>query len=122
MSTSAIGSRSSSGGSAISEIGPQAREYDGAPIEVLDEDGDESAILGFNETQGVATDATSLYVIRAGSESDGNYVQGLIGAKLIEHVAVGLLGTYYSDIVEANMGIGMFHPRAACRVKGITVS
>ena len=39
---------------------------------------------------------------------------------MIEHVAVGLLGTYYSDIVEANMGLGVFHPRAACRVKGIT--
>jgi hypothetical protein len=48
-------------------------------------------------------------------------VQGLIGAKLIEHVAVGLMGTYFSDIVEANMGLGMFHPRAACRLKGIIV-
>jgi hypothetical protein len=32
------------------------------------------------------------------------------------------MGTYFSDIVEANMGIGMFHPRAACRVKGITAA
>lgn len=111
--------RIEAGGSAMSEIGPQAREYDGAAIEVLDEDGDESPILAFNETLGTATDATSLYVIRIGSESDGNYLQGLIGSKLIEHVAVGLLGTYYSDIVEANMGIGMFHPRAACRIQGI---
>lgn len=112
--------RSEAGGSAMSEIGPQIREYDGAPIEVLDEDGDESPILPFTEVQGSSSAATSLYVVRPGSESDGSYVQGLIGAKLIEHVAVGLLGTYYSDIVEANMGLGMFHSRAACRVKGIT--
>ena len=112
--------RSVAGGSAMSEIGPQVREYDGAPIEVIDEDGDESPILPFDETQGASDVTTSLYVIRPGSESDGNYVQGLIGSKLIEHVAVGLLGTYYSDIVEANMGLGMFHPRAACRLKGIT--
>jgi hypothetical protein len=111
--------RAAAGGSAMREIGAQARDYDGAAIEVLDEDGDESPILAFDETHGVDTDTTSLYVIRPGSESDGNYVQGLIGSKLIEHVAVGLLGTYYSDIVEANMGLGMFHPRAACRVKGI---
>jgi hypothetical protein len=111
--------RAEAGGSAMREIGPQAREYDGAAIEVLDEDGDESPILAFNETQGGSSDTTSLYVVRPGSESDGNYVQGLIGSKLIEHVAIGLLGTYFSDIVEANMGIGMFHPRAACRVKGI---
>ncbi len=86
---------------------------------MLDEDGDESPILAFDETQGTANDTTSLYVIRPGSDVDGEHVQGLIGAEMIEHVAVGLLGTFYSDIVEANMGLGMFHPRAACRIKGI---
>jgi hypothetical protein len=111
--------RAAAGGSAISEIGPQAREYDGATIEVLDEDGDESPILAFDETQGSSNVTTSLYVIRPGGDVDGEHVQGLIGADLIEHVAVGLQGTYYTDIVEANMGLGMFHPRAACRVKGI---
>jgi hypothetical protein len=112
--------RAAAGGSAMLEIGPQIKEYDGAAIEVLDEDGDESPILDFDETQGTSSETTSLYVIRAGTESDGNYVQGLVGSRLIEHVAVGLLGTYFSDIVEANMGLGMFHPRAACRIKGIT--
>lgn len=114
--------RAAAGGSALLEIGPQIKEYDGAPIEVLDEDGDETPILDFDETQGSETEATSLYVIRAGTENDGNYVQGLVGSRLIEHVAVGLLGTYFSDIVEANMGLGMFHSRAACRVKGITAA
>jgi hypothetical protein len=112
--------RTAAGGSAMSEIGPQAREYDGAPIEVLDEDGDESPILAFDEAQGENAETTSLYVIRPGADVDGEYCQGLIGANLIEHVAVGLLGTYYSDIVEANMGLGVFHSRAACRVKGIS--
>ena len=111
--------RAAAGGAAMSEIGPQAREYDGAPIEVLDEDGDESPILAFNESHGTSNATSSLYVIRPGSDVDGEHVQGLIGARMIEHVMVGLLGTYYSDIVEANMGLGMFHPRAACRVKGI---
>lgn len=112
--------RAAAGGSSMSEIGPQAREYDGAPVEVLDEDGDESPILAFDETQGGSNVTTSLYIIRAGGDVDGEHVQGLIGADLVEHVAVGLQGTYYTDIVEANMGLGMFHPRAACRVKGIT--
>lgn len=112
--------RAAAGGAAMSEIGPQAREYDGAPIEVIDEDGDESAILAFDETQGSSNVTTSLYVIRPGGDVDGEQVQGLIGADLIEHVSVGLQGTYYTDIVEANIGLGMFHPRSACRVKGIT--
>jgi hypothetical protein len=111
--------RDSAGGAALSDIGPQAREYDGAPIHALDEDGDETPILAFNETQGSSSVTSSLYVIRPGSDVDGEYVQGLIGSGLIEHVAVGLMGTYYSDIVEANMGLGMFHPRSAVRVKGI---
>ena len=112
--------RAAAGGAAMSEIGPQAREYDGATIEVLDEDGDEAAILAFDETQGSSNVTTSLYVIRPGGDVDGEQVQGLIGADLIEHVSVGLQGTYYTDIVEANIGLGMFHPRSACRVKGIT--
>lgn len=112
--------RTASGSALMSEVGPQVSAYDGAPIEVLDEDGDETPILPFTETQGSSNQTSSLYVVRPGNEADGSYVQGLIGAKLIEHVAVGLLGTYYSDIVEANMGLGMFHSRAACRVKGIT--
>ena len=111
--------RASAGGAAVSDVGPQVREYDGAAIHVLDEDGDETPILGQNETQGTSNVTSSLYVIRPGSDVDGEHVQGLIGSGLIEHVAVGLLGTFYSDIVEANMGLGTFHPRAAIRIKGI---
>jgi hypothetical protein len=114
--------RTAAGGAAVSDVGPQVRDYDGAPIEVLDEDGDETPILAFDETQGASNVASSLYVIRPGSDVDGEYVQGLIGGGMIEHVAVGLLGTYYSDIVEANMGLGVFHPRAAIRLKGITAA
>jgi hypothetical protein len=114
--------RAAAGGAAISEIGQQVREYDGAPIHVLDEDGDETPILDFNETQGTSNVTTSLYIIRPGSDVDGEYVQGLIGSKMIEHVSIGLMGTYYTDIVETAMGLGMFHPRAACRLKGITAA
>ena len=112
--------REAAGGAALSDVGPQAREYDGAPIYALDEDGDETPILAFNEVQGSNALTSSLYIIRPGSDVDGEYVQGLIGSGLIEHVSVGLLGTFYSDIVEANMGLGMFHPRSAVRVKGIS--
>jgi hypothetical protein len=108
------------GGAAVSDVGPQAKEYDGAQIEVLDEDGDESAILAFDEAQGENGETTSLYVVRPGADADGEYVQGLIGANMIEHVAVGLQGTYFSDIVEANMGLAVFHPRSAVRLKGIS--
>ena len=100
---------------------PAGQEYDGAA--------DRGARRGRRRVRRSSTSTrprapsnvtTSLYVIRPGSDVDGEHVQGLIGADLIEHVAVGLQGTYYTDIVEANMGLGMFHPRSAARVKGIT--
>lgn len=112
--------RAAAGGATMMEIPGQVAEYDGAKIQVLDEDGDESAILAFDETQGSSNVTSSLYVIRPGSDTDGEYVQGLIGSQMMEHVQVGLLGTYFLDIIEANLGLAVFHPRAACRVKGIT--
>jgi hypothetical protein len=98
----------------------QVSSYNDVPIIVLDEDGDEQAILPLTETQGSSNVTTSLYCIRMGSDTEGEYVQGLIGSKMIDHIQVGLLGTYYSDIIEANMGLAMFHPRGATRIKGIT--
>jgi hypothetical protein len=110
----------SAGGAAVLDVGHQRKEYNGAPIEVLDEDGDEAAILGFTETQGSSNVCTSLYVIALGSDVDEERCQGLIGSDTIEHAEVGLQGTYFTDIVEANMGLGLFHPRAAARIQGIT--
>lgn len=107
------------GGASVLDVGNQLTKYNGVPIEILDEDGDEAAILGFDETQGSSNVTTSAYCIRAGSDVEGEFVQGLIGSQMIEHVQVGLLGTYFSDIVEANMGLAVFHPRSACRIKGI---
>lgn len=97
----------------------QVLTYNDCPIIVLDEDGDEQPILSENETQGSSSATTSLYVIRLGSDTEGEYVQGLVGSNMIEHEATGLIGTSYQDVVEMNAGIAVFHPRAATRVKGL---
>jgi hypothetical protein len=108
------------GGAAVLDVGKQLVEYNGTPIDVIDEDGDEAAILGFDETQGSSAVTTSLYVYRPGSDSDGEYVQGLVGSSMIDHIDYGERNGVFDDLIEANMGLAMFHPRAACRVKGIT--
>ncbi len=95
-------------------------EYNGTPIEVIDEDGDENAILGFDETCGNSAVTTSLYVYRPGSDTDGEFVQGLVGSGMIDHIDYGERNGLFDDLIEANMGLAMFHPRAACRIKGIT--
>jgi hypothetical protein len=97
----------------------QVVRYDDCGIQTIDEGGDEAAILDNDEVCGSSGVTSSLYVIRPGSEVDAEGLQGLVGSNMIEHAAVGLLGTYYSDIIEANLGLGLFHPRAACRIKGI---
>lgn len=114
---------SSAGGAMVGDVGKQDAEYNGIPIVVLDEDGDEAAILGFDETQGSSSVATSLYVMRLGSDTDGEYVQGLVGARdisnPIDHVDYGERSGVVEDLVEANLGLAVFHPRAATRIKGI---
>lgn len=108
------------GGAAVLDVGKQLTEYNGTPIFVIDEDGDEAAILGFDETVGSSAVCTSLYVYRPGSDTDGEYVQGLVGSAMIDHVDYGERNGVFDDLIEANMGLAVFHPRAVARIKGIT--
>lgn len=110
------------GGAAVADFGPTLQHYDGAKIEVIDEDGDEAAILGFDETQGSSNVTSSMYCIRPGSDTEGEYVQGLVKSGMIEHEDQGPRGTRYVDLVEAAMGLAVFHPRAAARLKGVLIA
>jgi hypothetical protein len=109
----------SAGGAAVLDVGRNVKEYNGAPIEEIDEDGDEAAILGEDETQGNSAVTSSIYCVRPGSDADGEYVQGLVGSNMFEHVDYGERGGVVQDLVEALMGIAVFHPRAAARLKGV---
>jgi hypothetical protein len=108
------------GGAGVSDIGKQLTDYNGIPLDVIDEDGDEAAILGFDETTGSSNVTVSMYCYRAGSDTTGEFMQGLVGNKMIEHEDQGARGTTYIDLVEAVFGLALFHPRAACRLKGLT--
>jgi hypothetical protein len=108
------------GGAAVADFGPSIQTYDGATFEILDEDGDEAPILGFDETQGSSNVTTSLYVIRPGEDAEGEYMQGLVKNSMVEHEALAMTGVSYQDLVEMAGGIAVFHPRAVCRIKGIT--
>lgn len=93
--------------------------YEGARIEVLDEDGDEAAILPQTETQGNSSACSSIYCIRPGTDLEGEWVQGLIGGKLIDQYDGGQSGTQLLDVVEMNAGLAVFHGRAAARLQGL---
>ena len=100
------------------QVGPS---YNGVPIEIVDEDANQVPILSENETVGTATTCASIYCVRTGGETDGEFMQGLVGTANVVHRDVGLLGTFYRDVVEMLGGIGVFHPRAAARLGGILV-
>jgi hypothetical protein len=71
----------SAGGAAVLDVGKQLTEYNGVPIEVLDEDGDEAAILDFTRPRAQQRHHQPIYCIRPGSDTDGEYVQGLVGRR-----------------------------------------
>jgi hypothetical protein len=103
----------------VDDIGRSIDQYDNVKIEVLDEDGDEQPILAKNETRGSSNLTSSVYCIHPGEDTQGEYVQGLIGTKMIEHEEQGARGTVYIDLVEMNASLAMFHGRAAARLAGI---
>ena len=107
------------GGAAVSDVGGSLKSYDGVTIEVIDEDGDATPILGFNETRGSSAVTTSMYCIRPGDDVEGSDVQGLVGSNMIEQADGGMQGNMLVDIVEANMGLGVFHGRAAAMLAGV---
>ena len=110
---------SSAGVASVGEMGGSLPAYDGVPILVLDEDGDQTAILDFDETCGTSEVTASVYCIHPGSTTDREGLQGLIGSQGIERHDAGCQGTFYLDVVEMNVGIAVFNARAAARLMGI---
>jgi hypothetical protein len=107
------------GGAAVSDVGGSLKSYDGARIEVIDEDGDDQPILAKDETQGSSNVTSSMYCVHPGSDVDGEFMQGLVGSNMIETFPSGMDGVMHVDVIDANMGIALFHGRSAARLKGI---
>lgn len=113
------------GGAAVAEFkNGEIESYNGARIEVVDEDDREEPILAFNETQGSDNATCSIYCIRAG-QFDGEHLRGLVrqpeGAEPIDYADYGERDGTYQELVEAVMGIALYHPRAAARLKGVKI-
>jgi hypothetical protein len=113
------------GGAAVAEFkNGEIESYNGARIEVIDEDEREVQILGFDETQGTDAETCSVYCCKPGS-MDGEYMRGLIrqpdGSEPIDYVDYGERNGVYQELVEAVVGIALYHPRAAARLKGVKI-
>jgi hypothetical protein len=114
-------------GATLGERNDPLTSFEGARIEVLDEDDVETPVLPQTETQGSSAVTGSIYCIVPGEDPAGDMVQGLIksfpgqaGDELIVHKKLAQVNTLVGDLVEMLGGLGVFHGRAAARLKGLT--
>lgn len=101
-------------------FGRPVMTYGGIPIRVIETDATGAEILGFDETQGSASNTASIYAVKFGPEQ---YVSGLQN----QGISVRDLGEInekpvYRTRIEWYNGLAVFHPRAAARLKGVLKS
>jgi len=98
-------------------FGRQLTAYAATPIAVIEEDKDGNQILGFteNDSNGDAASCTSIYAVRFGL---AEYVSGLQAGNM-DVLDQGLSGTQFTTLIEWLCGLGVFHPKAAARLRGI---
>ena len=99
-------------------FGRQINAYAGIPIAVIEDDKDGNLILGFTEPDldnGDQSVCTSIYAVRFGA---AEYVSGLQAGSM-DVLDQGLSGVHYTTLIEWICGMGVFHPKAAARLKGI---
>ena len=103
---------------AISDsFGRLLSSYAGVPIAVIEDDKDGSAILPFTEANpgGGAAASSSIYAVRFGA---AEWVSGLQSGDM-DVLDLGLNRTKYETLIEWICGVGVFHPKAAARLRGI---
>lgn len=101
-------------------FGRQINAYAGVPIGIIEEDKDGAEILGFTEPDldnGDQDVTSSIYAVRFGASE---YVSGIQNGTM-EVVDKGnpAGSVFYVTDVEWICGMGVFHPKAAARLRGI---
>jgi hypothetical protein len=102
----------------VSDVfGRQLMAYAGVPIAVIEQDKDGNEILPFTEDNpgGGSAASSSIYAVRFGV---AEYVSGLQAGDM-DVEDLGLNRTMYETLIEWICGLGVFHPKAAARLKGI---
>jgi hypothetical protein len=98
------------------QLGRELEGYAGVPFGLIEEDETGADILGFDETQGTATNTTSIYAVRFGPDTFHG-----IQTKPIEVRDLGEVDDKPAlrTRIEWYSGLALKHPRAAARLKGI---
>jgi hypothetical protein len=101
------------------DLGREIDLYYGVPFGIIEDDHDGSAILGFDETVGTATNTASIYAVRFGAGA-------MFGAQTAP-ISVRDLGEQqskpaYRTRVEHYSTIVLEHPKCAARLKGVKLA
>jgi hypothetical protein len=98
-------------------FGRRVMSYGGVPIRVIEQDNVGNEILGFNETQGTATNTGSIYAVKFGAEQ---FVSGLQSSGIdVRDLGELQEKPVYRTRVEWYAGMAVFHPKAAARLSGV---
>lgn len=100
-------------------FGRQVDVYAGIPIRIIEKDNNNNVILDFDETQGASNEAGSIYGVKFGDEYVTGIQSGPLDARDLGEIDVKPVER---TRIEWDIGIAMFHPRCAARLKGVTAN
>lgn len=107
---------------AFGDTGVQKRipTYNGIPLLDIGTKGDGSAIIPLNETQGTATDASSIYAVRFGESEEDGGVTGLEnGGIQVKDLGEIDAKPVFRTRIEFFCGMAVFSGKAAARLRGV---
>lgn len=101
-------------------FGRQINAYAGVPIGIIEDDGEGNEILGFTEPDlddGDQNVTASIYAVKFGA---AEYVSGIqCGGIDVQDKGNPAGSVHYITDIEWICGMGVFHPKAAARLRGI---
>lgn len=101
--------------------GRRAAVWNGIPILDLGQDLAGADILGLNETQGTAANASSIYAVRFGQDEGDQAVTGLTnGGVMVDDLGQLQEKPAYRTRIEFYTGLAVFGGRGAARLRGVT--
>ncbi len=101
----------------LDDFGRQVTRYDGIPIKIVGKDEENVEILGDDETVGTNDATSSIYAVKYGADE---FVSGITnGGVQVEDLGLIPSPPVYRTLVEFYVGLALFHPMAAARLKGI---
>ncbi|MFE9234780.1 major capsid protein [Cellulosimicrobium funkei] len=100
--------------------GKRVVQYNGIPLLDIGATAAGAPIIGQNETQGTATDASSIYAVRFGEGEEDQAVTGLTnGGVEVEDLGQLQEKPAYRTRIEFYTGLALFGGKAAARLRGV---